>query len=251
MSLLEAFDVSSWQGDDLGNLSRYRLGIPRASYGLTNAESRYPTHITQIVKAGLVSGAYHAGTDTSGAAQADYFLKQLAAVAVQPRALFIDTREFGMSVSECNAFIARCKAVDPLKRPVLVYDSEGNWQGGYIGHDGDWVANYGGLPRRPFAIWQDASHGGPAGGDHDQVEAQWLDKLGIGRAAPLWKAGPLNNEVNLDAGKVIYRLDGRTRYSATTAPVTFKAPGQAPGWTMVLDGSVYAAVQNKDLAAIT
>ena len=38
-------------------------------------------NITAIVSAGLVAGAYHAGTDTNGAAQATYFLGKLTHLA--------------------------------------------------------------------------------------------------------------------------------------------------------------------------
>lgn len=249
-SLLPAFDVSSWQGS-LGNLSRYRCAYARASYGLGNAETAYAEHITQIVSAGLLAGAYHAGVDTNGAVQAAYFLGKLAAITAQPRYLVIDTREFGMTVAECNAFILYCQQHDPLKRPVLVYDSEGNWQSGYVPHAGDIVANYSHMPSRPFVIWQTAPSGGPAGGDSDLVDVVALDKLLLGRTAPKWVKGPLDAEVNVKPQAIIYQLDGRTRYSQTAAGghTTFPAPGLATGWTMILDGSVYAAVRDSDLQA--
>lgn len=250
MTLLPAFDVSTWQ-HGLGSLAGYRLGITRATWDV-GADPQYNDHIAAIKGSGLVGGAYHAGYgDKDGALQAAAFLLAIALGPKQPDILAIDTREFGMSVGQCNQFITYCRDRDPLKRPIGIYDSEGNWTGPYVAHDFEWVANYSRIPTRKFAIWQDAAHGGAGGGDHDWVDGQWLDKLGLGRAAPLWKTGPIDAEVNMAAGKPIYKLDGRSPYSKTTAPVTFKAPGLAPGWTMILDGSVYAAVRNADLAAIT
>jgi hypothetical protein len=241
--LLEAFDVSSWQAADLGNLSRYRMGIARATYGLGNAETTYAQHITQIAAGGRAAGAYHAGVDTNGAAQADFLLAHVKSVTVQPSFFMIDTREFGMTVAECNAFILTLRTLDTLHRPILIYDSEGNWQTGYVGHDGDAIANYLHMPVRPFVYWQNAPSGGPAGGDHGWVDPIWLDRLGVGRKALLWTDVPDVIQIIVKKDTIIYQLDGRTRYSIAGSDLRFQKVGTAPGWRMILDGKIYAAVR--------
>jgi hypothetical protein len=68
---------------------------------------------------------------------------------------------------------------------------------------------------------------------------------------PIWTPNALDAEVTV-AGSVakpatLFRLDGITRYSAVRATTTFKAPLIADGWTGILDGGTYAAVNNADL----
>lgn len=238
--LLEAFDVSAYQALDLGSLARYRAGWARASWD-EHEDAAYAAHIQQIVSAGLVAVAYHAGYgDHSGQAQASFFLSVIAKYTHKPSIVVIDTREFGMTVTQCNAFIAYVHAHSTY--PVLIYDSEGNWQSGYIAHEGDAVANYSRQPIRPFVFWQNEPHGGPAGGDHQYVDPAKLDALGVGRMPPKWALTPIT-EIAIPAG-LIYYLDGRTIYSHQGSEWHGQAHATAlGGWKMVTDGPYYVAVR--------
>lgn len=185
MSLPKGIDISHYQART-PSLTGLSFAWIKASEG-TTPDLMYPTHVANVRKAGLWTGAYcFARDDVPLAAQARYFL----AHAQDARALAVDVEgPHATNSAETRVLIANIKFYDPLKRPVLLYMSAG-WFFANVGQDGNWIAQWPGTgqptpgtePTRRWAFWQ--YRGSPLDLDVFNGTLADLQRLGPGLTLP-------------------------------------------------------------------
>lgn len=139
--------------------------VHKATQGLSGADPTYEVHRKAALKAGLLWGAYHFGTDSDGVLQAVQFLNTVGDPSNTLIALDFESNPSGpsMSMEEARAFVTHIKV------------ATGRFPGFYSGHDiknqlgSDtdsvlancwfWLAQYGPTPVVPanwpkWTLWQ-------------------------------------------------------------------------------------------------
>jgi GH25 family lysozyme M1 (1,4-beta-N-acetylmuramidase) len=143
-------DCSHYNGSITNLLKQVDFVIAKASEGAF-LDAKYGQFSAQTLKAGKVLGAYHFGTYGPGPTrQAQTFLS----VAKNAAFLALDVEGPALRHPATMAgIIANLHKLDPQKRWVGLYASDGNWPGD-LGQDFDWVANWSHEPNRPYRFWQ-------------------------------------------------------------------------------------------------
>lgn len=151
-------DVSVWQADISHLVPQVDFVIARASIG-AGTDARYAKHAAVTLHAGKVLGAYHFATFGPGPTrQAQTFLKAAG------NAAFLVVDDEGVALKHpatVRGIIANLHKLDPQRRFVGLYSSEGTWPGD-LGQDFAWVAHYGlngKKPKLPYRFFQ--SRGSP------------------------------------------------------------------------------------------
>ena len=150
-------DVSVYNGSIASILPAIDFVIARASVGAAR-DAKYADHQAATLHARKVLGAYHFAVYGPGPTrQAQAFL------ASATHAAFLAVDDEGVALTHpatVRAIIANLHRLDPQRRKVGLYSSEGTWPGN-LGQDFDWVAHYGlgnGKPTRPYRFFQYQGH---------------------------------------------------------------------------------------------
>jgi GH25 family lysozyme M1 (1,4-beta-N-acetylmuramidase) len=150
MTNAEGIDVSVYNGSVAAIVPGLDFVIARASIG-ASVDGRYHDHAASTLHSGKVLGAYHFAVYGPGPTrQARTFLD------VATRAAFLAVDDEGVALTHpetVRGIIANLHKLDPQRRHVGLYSSDGTWPGD-LGQDFDWVASWGQPPGRPWRFWQ-------------------------------------------------------------------------------------------------
>lgn len=146
MTNAQGIDISSYQAHT-PNLDACDFVIVRASVG-DSPDSMFDTHASNVLKAGKVLMAYHAGANISAATQVDAFLKSISG---KTHTYWLDIEHNRNNIDEphARAFI---NEMHSRGYPCGVYSSEDNFP--WLGQNYNWVAHYGQKPAIHYKIWQ-------------------------------------------------------------------------------------------------
>lgn len=176
MENAKGIDVSSHNAGSIANMMKVLdFAIVRASVVWSKhhddgtvergqrADDSYARHSAATLKAGKVLGAYHfAGYGPGPTAQAQLLLR----VARNASFLVVDVEGEALKYPKVmRGIIANLHKLDPQRRLVGLYSSDGTWPGD-LGQDFDWPAHWEHLPGRPWRFWQTDNGGGKL--DHDE-----------------------------------------------------------------------------------
>lgn len=147
-------DVSHYNGPITNLLKQVDFVIAKSSQGAF-VDSKYATFSAQTLAAKKVLGAYHFGVYGPGpTTQA----KTMLSVARNAQFLVLDVEGEALRYpAVMRGIIANLHKLDPQKRWVGLYASDGNWPGD-LGQDFDWPAHWDHEPRRPWRFWQYQGH---------------------------------------------------------------------------------------------
>lgn len=131
---LKGIDVSRWQ-TATPSLDGLAFVVVKASQGTTK-DPMWDSHYAACRRAGVVTMAYHWGTDAAVVPIADQVAAFLA-IAKDADFLWLDQEEQGFSDAEAQAFIDAVRAAG--RRCGLYHSSSGF---GGVNADAKWVADY-------------------------------------------------------------------------------------------------------------
>ncbi len=144
---LPGIDISSYQSVT-PSLTGLAFAFAKASEG-NFADAKYQTHIANIRKAGLTTGAYHFSRASLGTPQAQAAFFLLTAGSVDLYALDVEGSD-AFTLAQCQAFIA---AMHQAGKRVGMYHSLSGFP--HAGQDWDWVAYYNPTPPTiSYDFWQ-------------------------------------------------------------------------------------------------
>ena len=146
----QGIDVSVFNGDITSALKGKQFAFARASIG-NGYDGAFKHHLADMREQGIVTGAYHYATYGPGPTrQARLFLKY----ALDAEILAVDAESSVLRYPKTiRAIVINIRNLDPLKRPIALYSSEGTWPGNMT-QDFNWVANWSREPRLHWAFWQ-------------------------------------------------------------------------------------------------
>lgn len=246
----QGLDVSNFQGQfNWAGTSGLSFGIHRLTQGLAPDRANSPDPTAQwnhgeIAKKGLIRGAYHfLNPGESGAAQADYFVKQYAALGFTQRDMFwLDNEQAGSSpaaVAACaQAFMRELDVLVPYNpRGVYTFISfakEGNCSG--LSRYPLWLA-YPDLtapaPPPPWAKWTFWQWGQRNGTDADAFNgtsvklADWIASYAPAPAPP--PEGPIKAVADGRSSlRTFAHAHGRTAQEAVWATAMHAPGGYGP-----------------------
>lgn len=166
MTPAKGIDSSMFNRDITHLVPQVDFAIVKASQG-AYADGWYKHNSAAVLAGHKVLGAYlYAVYGPGPTRQARTFLLAASNAAF----LVVDDEGFGPTgglnhADTVRAIIANIHNLDPQKRNVGLYSSDGTWPGD-LGQDFNWIADYVDAPGHPWKFWQYNDGGGKL--DHDE-----------------------------------------------------------------------------------
>jgi hypothetical protein len=158
MSSARGVDASVFNQSIAHLVPQIDFAILRASIG-AGGDGWYKRNAVAMHAVGKPYGAYHYATYGPGPTRQ---ARTLLLAAGNAAFLAVDDEGVALTHPETvRGIIANLHALDPQRRHIGLYSSDGTWPGD-LGQDFDWVAHYGlngGKPSRPYRFFQ--SRGAP------------------------------------------------------------------------------------------